>query len=73
MVAGLLMFSGLACVAYGLAISSLRAVAPERLARLAPLRARFGRSRGTLIHGLMFTSTPIALGMWLTFEGAMRL
>lgn len=65
----LVIFGALA-MAYGLAMSAMRARRSALLSQLEPLCSRFGRHRGELIHGLAFTSTPIAAGMWLAFEGA---
>jgi hypothetical protein len=66
----LLIAIGAAAIAYGLAIAALRESRPNRLVRLEPLCLRFGRRGGALIHGLAYTSAPIAAGMWLAFEGA---
>ncbi|NNL86368.1 MAG: hypothetical protein HKP27_11975 [Myxococcales bacterium] len=57
-------------MAYGLAIAAARQSRPNRLLRLEPLCVRFGSRRGALLHGLAYTSAPIAAGMWLAFEGA---
>ena len=60
---------GAAMVAFGLVTLVLRQVKPAAFRKLGPMRERFGRRAGTLIHVIFYSLLPIGAGISFVMKG----
>lgn len=64
------MVVGAAVFAFGLYITILRRISPQKLSRLRSLKDLFGEKNGNTIHLLAYSVAPLLAGAFFLFAGS---
>lgn len=59
---------GLFCLGFGLYTLVARQVAPHKFAKLGPMKEKFGKKGGFIVHFVGYTLMPLILGGALLYK-----
>lgn len=60
---------GFVPILFGVYTLFIRIISPEKLAKLGPMKEKFGARQGLIIHTITYSVMPIIFGIVLVYAG----